>query len=852
MPEDSKESKAKKIAAARRKLKEYQSKEKKDNDSGVQVETNVGQSQSDAVSNESNEGITNETPPPVMEIGIDASADEIQSYEVVPMSEVVKSSPTQNPVVSQNSAGSNNTNNSSNSSIETIQILITEKAALSSELNTLRNICREKELENEELQAQFQLTSKRLQDLQNEFTHERQALTEYKSKNLTLQVQFEEIRSKFDDQAEYLDETKKKLAVEKERNQSLGSQLKEATNELELTKIRVNQLSDEASVTQDNRVESLTQTQFMYEQQIRDLQAMVQQLTSDKEQANQQYQTYVQHLNTEVTSLNEKNSELTEECSKLQERERQLIDHISGLEKEIQKSISRQDQVKENQQFEVNEVYIKQIEELKTKITEFDSERYEFQLKIKSQEDRLETLSQNLTDKENKISELEEHLQNILSERPDSHKLLATMESDKIAASRALSQNDVLKKQLDELEVRFVQLTNDKADLVIKLDAEEFASREIRNNFSGMEEQIKVLDEKLNLKDEEMIRLTHENNDLSRKNLMLEQQLDRLQHYEASEYSNKYQGDEGIPRENGESNAHTHEHHDHDHNHDHKHDHDHDHHHDHDTDHDHCHDGNEHNHDDHSECSSNHAGHDHDHSHSPANLGENDQSHKQHSHASTSMTPQHQHKHQRHDEPPTIPTIEALTKLQSRFTKLMSQTAELTEEKQRLEHLVLQLQGETETIGEYIALYQTQRRILKQREYEKAAQLQLLLAEREELRDKITTLNKLVSNLGVDLPNNLRLNENNINNVMDNICIEPSGSTSVSPSTPNSEGAETNHNPTNFDEAAMNKRLSSNESKEILAKIQNIITEIKENTKDIPPVNTADHLTCCSGKFEIV
>lgn len=810
MPEDSKENKAKKLAAARKKLREYQSKEKKDNEGGIQSDTTI--SQSDAASSECSERTVNGSPSPGggMEIGVDVVSEAVSSFEMSAA-----------PEMAEKSFQNNNNNTSNGSSIETIQILISEKAALASELNTLRNNCREKELENEELQAQFQLTSKRLHDLQNEFTHERQAMSEFKSKNLTLQVQLEEARSKFDDQAEYLDETKKQLTIEKERNLSVSKELKETANELELAKIRINQLSDEAGVTQDNRVESLTQTQFMYEQQIRDLQAMVQQLTSDKEQANQQYQTYVQHLNTEVTSLNEKNSELSEECSKLQERERQFIDHISGLEKEIQKSISLQDQVKENKQYEVNEVYIQEIEKLKTKISEFDTERYEFQLKIKSQEDRLEALNQNLTEKDAKITELEEHLQNILSERPDSHKLLATMESDKIAASRALSQNDGLKKQLDELELRFVQLTNDKADLMNKLDAEQYANRETRNNFASMQEQIKILDDKLNLKDEEMIRLTHENNDLSRKNLMLEQQLDRLQHYEASEYFSKYQSDQDSPQfENVVDDHHKDTDHDHDH------------------DHNHSHDG-----EDHSECSSSHAGHDH--HHSPASLDEHDHPPKEHSHVATSMTPQHhQHKH-RHDEPPTIPTIEALTKLQNRFTKLMTQTAELTEEKQRLEHLVLQLQGETETIGEYIALYQTQRRILKQREYEKAAQLQLLLGEREEMREKITTLNKLVSNLGVDLPTNLQLNEN-LNSVMDNICIEPSV-----PNTPSSSsdgGGDNNL----VDEAAMNKRLNSNESKEILAKIQNIITEIKENTKDIPPVKTADHLTCCSGKFEIV
>lgn len=42
---------------------------------------------------------------------------------------------------------------------------------------------------------------------------------------------------------------------------------------------------------------------------------------------------------------------------------------------------------------------------------------------------------------------------------------------------------------------------------------------------------------------------------------------------------------------------------------------------------------------------------------------------------------------------------EPIIKLEKRFKETMEKVAELTDEKQRLEHLVLQLQGETETIG---------------------------------------------------------------------------------------------------------------------------------------------------------
>jgi len=41
----------------------------------------------------------------------------------------------------------------------------------------------------------------------------------------------------------------------------------------------------------------------------------------------------------------------------------------------------------------------------------------------------------------------------------------------------------------------------------------------------------------------------------------------------------------------------------------------------------------------------------------------------------------------------------AMEKLEDRFTRTMKEVADLTDEKQKLEHLVLQLQGETETIG---------------------------------------------------------------------------------------------------------------------------------------------------------
>lgn len=194
---------------------------------------------------------------------------------------------------------------------------------------------------------------------------------------------------------------------------------------------------------------------------------------------------------------------------------------------------------------------------------------------------------------------------------------------------------------------------------------------------------------------------------------------------------------------------------------------------------------------------------------------------------------------------PHIATEEAVEKLQDRFTQLMAQCADLTEEKQRLEHLVTQLQSETETIGEYIALYQTQRRILKQREYEKAAQTAMLQAEREQMHERLTILNNLVSSLGMELPQKQELNQHINQALAQNVTHNPHNKYSQPPvSNSNREIAEAP------DPAA---NLNSHESQQILHRIQDIITEIKENTKELPTMqDSVDQLNCCSGKFEVV
>nr|XP_027799404.1 golgin subfamily A member 2 isoform X6 [Marmota flaviventris] len=89
----------------------------------------------------------------------------------------------------------------------------------------------------------------------------------------------------------------------------------------------------------------------------------------------------------------------------------------------------------------------------------------------------------------------------------------------------------------------------------------------------------------------------------------------------------------------------------------------------------------------------------------------------------------------------------AMEKLQSRFLEVMQEKVELKELVEELEHRCIQLSGETDTIGEYIALYQNQRAVLKERHREKEEYISRLAQDKEEMKVKLLELQELVLRL---------------------------------------------------------------------------------------------------------
>merc|ERR1711892_943719 len=99
----------------------------------------------------------------------------------------------------------------------------------------------------------------------------------------------------------------------------------------------------------------------------------------------------------------------------------------------------------------------------------------------------------------------------------------------------------------------------------------------------------------------------------------------------------------------------------------------------------------------------------------------------------------------------SVDNFESMKQLENRFMAAMEQLAELSSDKEQLEHLVERLQEETETIGDYVIMYQHQRKMQKMKIQEKEEQVVQLARDRAELLTKLTQLQELVTKM-VDDP----------------------------------------------------------------------------------------------------
>ncbi|XP_068621059.1 golgin subfamily A member 2-like [Battus philenor] len=531
------------------------------------------------------------------------------------------------------------------------EILITNKTQLEEQVKTLEtqlNLVQSNynsTLEQQNVYAQnvhrlemeLQTIKNSYVTVNNENSSQKILISELQDKNIQL-------TDKNNNLLERLEFTETLLTVKENENSQLSNHISVLQNQLDVFQLQIQQLTNTSSLVchdQENKANVDLQ------QKISSLEQQVQALQKENENINSHYEQYVNGLNAELKTMEKKNNELIQETNRLYNRENSLVDQISDMELRLQNYQSK----RENE----DKGYITQLQETlkinEEKIQELKAANDNLLSKYKESIAQVEALSKN------QVNGCEHDSISI-------SKLHADIASDKVAAQRATEQNRKLKSDLEELEYAFVKMSRDKLDLTEKLTHEKHLNQELMLKLADVEENMKLQQNKLLAKDEEMIRLQNSYRTLegdyekSKREIFMEKEKVETGYFEKQDLN--------------------------------------------------------------------------------LNLKETLLDH------STECKRKQSVENNNEEKRLSIAKDDAMLKLQERFLNIMDEVANLSDEKHRLEHIIFQLQNETDTICEYIALYQQQRSLLKRRDEERSVQIKMFQTESEKLKRQIEELNNLL------------------------------------------------------------------------------------------------------------
>ncbi|XP_023242694.1 golgin subfamily A member 2-like [Centruroides sculpturatus] len=480
--------------------------------------------------------------------------------------------------------------------IQTIGILVAEKTELQSSLTQSQQSAKQKAAEVEEFQGRLRGSRQRVADLERELGTISSSSQQMEKNNKELSKEVDRLKMEVyklgkvnDEQKLQISELTEKFNKKVKESHITEQELTETRSKLSISELYVQQLSNSNTEEGSRQLEDLHQEKLELEKKLSENKESLQKLSVERDQMSEQYQTYIQQLSQQVTSLKDElkeyinerekhfkeRAELQEEINRLQQKESAIIEN--GVNKNLQKQIEelesiqqkmKQDydtQVNDNAQMskiiEEKEIRIeelenslrrieenqidkeklldtmqsdkiaasravaqncelkKQLEELHTgfvkmvcaiiengvnknlqkQIEELESIQQKMKQDYDTQVNDNAQMSKIIEEKEIRIEELENSLRRIEENQIDKEKLLDTMQSDKIAASRAVAQNCELKKQLEELHTGFVKMSHDKLELTEKLDREHHITKELGERLSQQEEELQELKDQVNI-----------------------------------------------------------------------------------------------------------------------------------------------------------------------------------------------------------------------------------------------------------------------------------------------------------------------------------------------------------------
>ncbi|XP_064533071.1 golgin subfamily A member 2 isoform X3 [Pseudopipra pipra] len=672
--------------------------------------------------------------------------------------------------------------------IQTIGILVSEKSELQTALGHTQQAARQKSGEAESLAARLHSSRQRVSELERTLSSISMQQKQSEKHNKELVKERDNLKMELYKRSKSSEEIKQQNSELSEKVHSLVSKnsamkldVEDLQKKLEMAELMIQQFSNQTgSLDANQQLQMALEEKASLEAQVAQLSESLQQLQAERDQ-------YVEKLKEEGSIWQQRVQQLSEQVHMMAEEKEKHMAQIRELEANITELMS------------TSAVKPMDVEpssppgptaaelSLQEEIQRLQQEKEELQGQYQAQVRDNEQLSHLNQEQEERLLELEKAVQRYNEESVDRQQILEDMQSDKATISRALSQNRDLKEQLAELQNGFVKLTNENMEVTSALQSEQHVKKELAKKLGQLQENLGELKETLELKTQEarglqeqrdqcyshlqqytlaFQQLAAEKEELHKQYLLQTQLMDRLQHEEVQgkvtvemhlkELQQTKESLEAVAKENKELQAQI------------------------------------------SQLAAEMDGR-------ILHQLEDDEAMNEEIQKPSFVIPE---KFESHEEMVTFVTsamsqveqerqglrqqlaaqkqqcrtllqqitalrqeqqhhialdggsimdtvpVEvhealktAMDKLQLRFTELMHEKADLKERLEELEHRCIQLSGETDTIGEYIALYQSQRAILKQRHQEKEEYISRLAQDKEEMKMKLLELQDLVMRL---------------------------------------------------------------------------------------------------------
>lgn len=288
-----------------------------------------------------------------------------------------------------------------------------------------------------------------LQSLKSEKTTLNSSQKEQTDVLAKIQKELAETRTQCEEHTQDLLESREKLKAATENNTSLQNQIQELSGQLSMANIKIQQLTLQESSHLESQIQKLLDEKSSNEKQISMLNETLKTVSKEREESSLQYQQYAEQLNDQISNLVQRLEQQQRENEQFKIQEENRIQHIGDLEKQLQNV--QNDNTSYNLQRNVS--FLKKELESSAQLAQtLQTEKEQGDINLTKALTEIEMLEKELNSCKVSISQLESTVEQLRGSQPDNALLLATMESDKVAASRAMAQNNELKKQMEGMQ----------------------------------------------------------------------------------------------------------------------------------------------------------------------------------------------------------------------------------------------------------------------------------------------------------------------------------------------------------------------------------------------------------------